>query len=48
MHYLAEPRLAAAVARFLDNERDQVHRTIDYLHEESELKHDSGDDKSSE
>jgi predicted N-acyltransferase len=39
MHFLAEPRLATAVARFLDNERTQVRRTIDWLHEESELKH---------
>ncbi|MSQ46895.1 MAG: N-acetyltransferase [Deltaproteobacteria bacterium] len=40
MHHLAEPRLATAVARFLDNERTQVNRTIDWLQDESELKHD--------
>lgn len=38
MHFLADPRLAAAVARFLDRERAQVDRTIDWLQEESELK----------
>lgn len=46
MHFLAEPRLATAVARYLENERDQVHRTIDYLQEESELKLNTGEDKS--
>jgi predicted N-acyltransferase len=45
MHFLAEPRLAAAVSRFLDNEREQVHRTIGYLQEESELKLNTGEDK---
>ncbi|HXG18852.1 MAG TPA: peptidogalycan biosysnthesis protein, partial [Methylomirabilota bacterium] len=40
MHYFADQRLAAAVARFLDRERQQIHRTIDYLQEESELKHE--------
>jgi len=38
MHFLADPRLAAAVARFLEREREQVHRTIDWLQQESELK----------
>ena len=38
MHFLADARLATAVARFLDHEREQVHHTIDYLQEESELK----------
>jgi predicted N-acyltransferase len=38
MHFLADPRLAAAVARFLDRERAQVDRTIDWLQEDSELK----------
>jgi hypothetical protein len=38
MHFLADPRLAAAVTRFLDRERAQVDRTIDWLQEESELK----------
>jgi predicted N-acyltransferase len=45
MHFLAEPRLATAVARFLDNERAQVHRAINSLQEESELKLNGGDDK---
>ncbi len=40
MHYFVDRRLAAAVARFLDRERQQIHRTIDYLQEESELKHE--------
>lgn len=39
MHFFVDSRLAAAVSRFLERERDQIHRTIDYLHEESELKH---------
>ncbi|MGE4094067.1 MAG: GNAT family N-acetyltransferase [Candidatus Binatia bacterium] len=38
MHFFAEPRLGAAVARFLENERNQVHQTIDWLQQESELK----------
>jgi hypothetical protein len=38
MHFLADPRLAAAVARFLEREREQMHRTIDWLQQESELK----------
>jgi predicted N-acyltransferase len=38
MHFLANPRLAAAVARFLDREREQVQRTIEWLRQESELK----------
>lgn len=38
MHFFADPRLAAAVGRFLDSEREQVHRTIDWLQQESELK----------
>jgi predicted N-acyltransferase len=40
MHFFTEPRLSTAVKRFLDNERAQIHRTIDYLQEESELKHE--------
>lgn len=39
MHFFTDERLAAAVERFLERERTQVHRTIDYLQEESELKH---------
>ena len=38
MHFFANPRLTAAVARFLEREREQMHRTIDWLQEESELK----------
>lgn len=38
MHFLADPRLAAAVANFLEREREQVHETIDWLQQESELK----------
>jgi predicted N-acyltransferase len=38
MHYFAEPRLSAAVARFLENERAQINRTINWLQQESELK----------
>jgi predicted N-acyltransferase len=38
MHFLTDPRLAAAVARFLDREREQMRRTIDWLRQESELK----------
>jgi len=38
MHFLADQRLAAAVAKFLDREREQMHRTIAGLQEESELK----------
>ena len=38
MHFLADSRLAVAVAKFLDREREQMHRTIDRLQEESELK----------
>jgi len=38
MHFFAERRLHDAVARFLDREREQMHKTIDWLQEESELK----------
>ncbi|MBI3249080.1 MAG: GNAT family N-acetyltransferase [Deltaproteobacteria bacterium] len=48
MHFFADERLAAAVARFLDREREQMHKTIDYLHEESELKHESPPEESDE
>jgi predicted N-acyltransferase len=40
MHFFADQRLAAAVERYLERERAQIHRTIDYLQEESELKHE--------
>jgi hypothetical protein len=38
MHFFANARLAAAVSRFLEREREQMHRTINVLQEESELK----------
>jgi predicted N-acyltransferase len=38
LHFLAEPRLAAAVARFLELERAQAHDVIDHLRENSVLK----------
>lgn len=41
MHFLADQRLATAVARFLEREREQIHHTIDHLQDESELKHES-------
>jgi predicted N-acyltransferase len=41
MHYFAEPRLSAAVARFLENERAQINRTIHWLQQESELKQET-------
>lgn len=42
MHFFADSRLAAAVAKFLDREREQMHKTIDWLQEESELKREPG------
>jgi predicted N-acyltransferase len=38
LHFLAEPRLAAAVARFLDAERAEAARVIEHLRTESPLK----------
>jgi predicted N-acyltransferase len=38
MHFLAEPRLAAAVARFLDQEREQAASVIEQLGASSPLK----------
>jgi len=38
MHFFANAHLAAAVSKFLEREREQMHRTIDLLQEESELK----------
>ncbi len=38
LHYLAEPRLADAVARFLDAERREAHDAIDWLRDHSALK----------
>jgi predicted N-acyltransferase len=38
LHYVAEPRLAAAVSRFLDAERAEAGETIDWLRERSALK----------
>jgi predicted N-acyltransferase len=37
LHFLAEPRLAQAVSRFLHAERTHAHRIIDHLHEHSAL-----------
>lgn len=38
LHFLAEPRLARAVARFLERERADAHAVIDHLRENSVLK----------
>jgi predicted N-acyltransferase len=38
LHYLADARLAQAVARYLESERAQAARTIDALREQSQLK----------
>jgi predicted N-acyltransferase len=38
LHFLAEPRLAGAVARFLELERAEAHNVIDHLRENSVLK----------
>lgn len=38
LHFLAEPRLAGAVARFLEQERAEAHHVIDHLREHSALK----------
>jgi predicted N-acyltransferase len=38
LHFLAEPRLAHAVAGFLDAERTEAHNIIDHLREHSPLK----------
>ncbi|MGE0683428.1 MAG: GNAT family N-acetyltransferase [Candidatus Binatia bacterium] len=48
MHFFADQRLAAAVGRFLEREREQMHHTIDYLQEESELKHEPTPEESEE
>ena len=45
MHFMAEPRFAAAVNRFLERERDQVDQTIDWLQQDSELKLGTGEDR---
>jgi uncharacterized protein len=39
LHYLADRRLAHAVARFLESERAQAQNAIDTLHRNSQLKH---------
>ena len=39
MHFLAEPRLAAAVARFLEQERAHAASVIEQLGASSPLKH---------
>jgi predicted N-acyltransferase len=38
LHYLAEPRLAEAVDRFLEAERREAHEAIDWLRDHSALK----------
>jgi len=38
LHYLREPRLAQAIARFLEAERAEAHEVIDHLGERSVLK----------
>jgi predicted N-acyltransferase len=38
LHYLADPRLAQAVARFLEAERSQAHQALDHLQRQSALK----------
>ncbi len=45
MHFLAEPRFAEAVGRFLERERDQVDQTIDWLRQDSELKLGTGESR---
>jgi predicted N-acyltransferase len=40
LHFFADERLGAAVGRFLDRERAQVHHAIDVMQDESELKHE--------
>ncbi len=42
LHFLVEPRLAAAVAQFLERERAEAREVIDYLRERSVLKAGSG------
>jgi len=37
-HYLRDPRLAHAVKRFLDAERNEAHETLDWMQERSALK----------
>jgi hypothetical protein len=39
LHYLADPRLASAVARFLESERTQARLVLDQLQRQSALKH---------
>jgi predicted N-acyltransferase len=38
LHYLRDPRLRAAVGRFLDAERDEAHHVIARMNEQSALK----------
>ena len=40
LHYLREPRLADAVARFLEAEREEASEVIDHLRNRSPLKSD--------
>ena len=39
MHYLADPRLHEAVSNYLVRERDHTDQAIDWMWEESQLKH---------
>jgi uncharacterized protein len=42
MHYFTNSRLATAVGRFLDREAEQVQHTMEWLRQDSELKHEKG------
>ncbi|MGH0029436.1 MAG: GNAT family N-acetyltransferase [Myxococcota bacterium] len=41
LHYLRDPRLRAAVARFLDQERAEAHDVIDHMNAQSALKRET-------
>ncbi len=47
-HFLTEPRLSQAIQNFLDQERRQAGDTIDWLMQNSALKHDPAVESSSE
>ena len=47
-HFLTEPRLSQAIQNFLDQERRQAGATIDWLMQNSALKHDPAVESSSE
>ena len=44
MHWVREPRLSAAIERFLASETAEVDRVITEMHEHSQLKHDELDE----